>query len=342
MTISILRRALLPAALVAALTLAACGSGDPLAGTDADGAGEASAPAADPSDPDPAASTGTDTAGGSGTIVVGGATFTEMQVMEQMYGALLTDAGYEVEIVASDSREIYGQALIDGDIDVVPEYAATMAEFLNREVNGPDAELVATADAESTVNAMQVLAQELGLVVGAPAGAASQNGYAILASVAADNDITTLSDFAAFQPEVVLAATEECPTRPFCQLGLEGTYGFTVTELLPLGYGSPQAKQAVVAGEADMVLVGTTDATLGADGLMLLEDDQALQLADNLVPVLNAASAQDPTLLDTLDTLADVLTTEDLAELNRRVDADRELPADVAASYLVEKGLIDG
>ena len=340
MTITILRRALLPAALVASLALAACGSGDPLADADA----EPGAPADPAASADPGASAGPSTApsGGSGSIVVGGATFTEMQVMEQMYGALLTDAGYEVEIVASDSREIYGQALIDGDIDVVPEYAATMAEFLNREVNGPDAELVATADVESTVNAMQVLAQELGLVVGAPAGAASQNGYAILASVAADNDLTTLSDFAAFQPEIVLAATEECPTRPFCQLGLEGTYGFTVTELLPLGYGSLQAKQAVVAGEADMVLVGTTDATLGADGLMLLEDDQALQLADNLVPVLNAASAQDPTLLDTLDTLADVLTTEDLAELNRRVDADRELPADVAASYLVEKGLIDG
>jgi len=338
MTSTTLRRALLPAALVASLALAACGSGDPLAETDA-GAGGATAaePAASA---DPAASS--DTAGGSGSIVVGGANFTEMQVMEEMYGALLTEAGYDVEIVASDSREIYGQALVDGDIDVVPEYAATMAEFLNREVNGPDAELVATADAAETVAAMEPLAAELGLVVARPAEAASQNGYAILTAVAEENGITSLSDFAAFPPEIVLAATEECPTRPFCQLGLEGTYGFTVTELLPLGYGSPQAKQAVVAGEADLALVGTTDATLEADGLVLLEDDQELQLADNLVPVLNATSAEDATLVETLDALADVLTTEDLAELNRRVDADRELPADVATSYLVEKGLIEG
>ena len=326
MTSRILRRALLPVAIVASLTLAACGSGDPLAEGDA-GA-------------DPAASS--DSARGSGSIVVGGANFTEMQVMEQMYGALLTEAGYDVEVVASDSREIYGQALIDGDIDVVPEYAATMAEFLNREVNGPDAELVATSDAAETVAAMEPLASELGLVVARPAAAASQNGYAILSTVAQENSITTLSDLSAFQPEIVLAATEECPTRPFCQIGLEDTYGFTVTELLPLGYGSPQAKQAVVAGEADMVLVGTTDATLDADDLVLLEDDQSLQLADNLVPVLNATSAEDATLVDTLDALADVLTTEDLAELNRRVDADRELPADVATSYLVQQGLIQG
>jgi osmoprotectant transport system substrate-binding protein len=329
---SILRGALLPVAVVASLAVAACGSGDPLADDPAatDGGAVDDTPSEDPADAP------------AGAIVVGGANFTEMQVMEEIYGALLTDAGYEVEIVASDSREIYGQALIAGDIDVVPEYAATMAEFLNREVNGPDAELVATSDVDETVEAMRALAEEQGLVVGEPAEAASQNGYAILEAVAAENDITTLSDFAALQPDIVLAATEECPTRPFCQIGLEDTYGFTVSEVLPLGYGSPQAKQAVVTGEADMALVGTTDATLEADGLLLLEDDQQLQLADNLVPVFNAAAAEDQTLVDTLNALADVLTTEDLAELNRRVDADRELPGDVARDWLVEAGLIEG
>jgi len=179
-------------------------------------------------------------------------------------------------------------------------------------------------------------------VVAEPAEAASQNGYAILQTVATANDITTPSDFAAFQPDIVLSATEECGTRPFCQPGLEDTYGFEISEVLPLGFGSPQAKAAVVQGEADMALVGTTDATLEADGLVLLEDDQELQLADNLVPVLNATSAEDTALVDALNALAPELTAEDLAELNRRVDADRELPADVATDWLTEAGLIGG
>ncbi|MFC5382571.1 ABC transporter substrate-binding protein [Aquipuribacter nitratireducens] len=327
MTTSILRRALLPAAVVATFALAACGSGDPLAESSEPAAGGGASDAADAP---------------AGTVVVGGANFTEMQIMTAMYAALLEDAGYTVETVASDSREIYGDALISGEIDVVPEYAATMAEYLNREVNGPEAEVVATNDAQSTVEAMRPLAEELGLVVLEPAAASSQNGYAILESVATENDITTLSDFAAFQPEIVLAATEECPTRPFCEPGLEETYGFDVTEVLPLGFGSPQAKQAVIAGEADMALVGTTDATLADDGLVLLEDDQSLQLADNLVPVANAGAAEDQTLVETLNSLAPVLETEDLAELNRRVDADRELPEDVARSFLEEEGLLGG
>lgn len=329
MTPSTRRRALLPAALIACLALAACGSGDPLA----EGGDDTAATGG-------AATGGGDAAGGS--LVVGGANFTEMNIMEEMYAALLEDAGYDVEIVASDSREIYGDALVNGQIDVVPEYAATMAEYLNREVNGPEAEVVATNDAQSTVEAMRPLAEELGLVVLEPAAASSQNGYAILESVATENDITTLSDYAAFQPEIVLAATEECPTRPFCEPGLEETYGFDVTEVLPLGFGSPQAKAAVVDGTADMALVGTTDATLAADGLVLLEDDQSLQLADNLVPVLNAEAADDQTLVETLNSLAPVLETEDLAELNRRVDADRELPGDVARSFLEEEGLLGG
>ncbi|MDQ3431549.1 MAG: amino acid ABC transporter substrate-binding protein, partial [Actinomycetota bacterium] len=33
-------------------------------------------------------------------------------------------------------------------------------------------------------------------------------------------------------------------------------------------------------------------------------------------------------------------TTEDLAELNRKVDAERAKPADVALQYLEEKGLL--
>ena len=35
-----------------------------------------------------------------------------------------------------------------------------------------------------------------------------------------------------------------------------------------------------------------------------------------------------------------VLTTEDLADLNRKVDAERQKPEDVAADYLKSKNLL--
>jgi osmoprotectant transport system substrate-binding protein len=95
-----------------------------------------------------------------------------------------------------------------------------------------------------------------------------------------------------------------------------------------------------VNGDADLGLVGTTDGTLADLGLVLLEDDQSLQQSENLVPVVNADSAGDEPVANALNQLADVLTTEDLTELNARVDRDRELAADVARDYLEEQGLL--
>ncbi len=95
-----------------------------------------------------------------------------------------------------------------------------------------------------------------------------------------------------------------------------------------------------MAGEAQVGLTGTTDGTLDGLGLVILEDDKKLQAADNLVPIVNTESAGDPEVADALNALADVLTTEDLATLNKQVDEERLLAADVALAYLEDKGLL--
>jgi osmoprotectant transport system substrate-binding protein len=285
----------------------------------------------------------TDTPAASGELTVGGANFTEMAIMQEMYKALLEGAGYTVTIQQADNREIYEPALESGEIDVVPEYAATFAEFLNAKKNGPDAPAqapIATVDAMETVEAVRPIAEEYGLSVLEPAEAASQNGFAVSQEFAEQNNLTTLSDLAALGQPVVLAAVEECPDRPFCQPGLESTYGLQISEILPLGFGSPQTKEAVANGSAQLGLVGTTDGTLADLGLVLLEDDKGLQLADNLVPVVNSESAGDDAIAEALNQLADVLTTDDLATLNAQVDAERQQAADVAQAYLEDKGLL--
>ena len=269
------RRALVAAGAGLLLTLAACGDGGDTAES-----------------------------GAGGELTVGGASFTEMAIMQEMYRALLEDAGYTVTIQTADNREVYEPALESGEIDIVPEYAATMAEFLNAKVNGPDAPTdspVATTDAAETVEAMRPLAEEAGLEVLEPAEAANQNGFVVSQEFAdANGGLSTLSQLGELGEPLVLAAVEECPDRPFCQPGLEQTYGLDISEVLPLGFGSPQTKEAVASGEADLGLVGTTDGTLGEFGLILLEDDQNLQLADNLVPVVNAETAGDEAVAEEL------------------------------------------
>jgi osmoprotectant transport system substrate-binding protein len=276
----------------------------------------------------------------SGQITVGGPNFTEGLVMTEMYRLLLEDAGYDVTVQTVDNREVYAPALASGEIDVVPEYLATMTEFVNREVNGPDAPQVATADPQETLDALTELGEQEGIVPLEPAEAANQNAFVVSNAFAEDNSLTTLSDLAALGQPVVLAATEECPQRPFCQIGLEEVYGLSVERVDPLGFGTPQTKQAVADGTATLGLTGTTDGTLEEFGLVVLADDKKLQLADNLVPVVNVDVADDQALVDALNSLASVLTTEDLAALNLEVDQERVKPEDAALAYLQDKGLL--
>jgi osmoprotectant transport system substrate-binding protein len=73
---------------------------------------------------------------------------------------------------------------------------------------------------------------------------------------------------------------------------------------------------------------------------VLLEDDKKLQNADNILPVVNAKDAGSAEIADVLAGLTKALTTEDLAELNRKVDSERAKPADVAKAYLESEGLL--
>ncbi|WP_462183982.1 glycine betaine ABC transporter substrate-binding protein, partial [Frankia sp. AgKG'84/4] len=73
--------------------------------------------------------------------------------------------------------------------------------------------------------------------------------------------------------------------------------------------------------------------------LVTLTDDKKLQNADNLVPIVNTKSLT-PKISAALNALAPVLTTTDLAELNKKVDAQREKPSDVARDFLKDKGLL--
>ena len=96
-------RRLVPALLaVPALALAACGDGEDTADDVPEDEPEAGADVTDEATADEESM-----AEGGGSLTVGGANFTEMLIMQEMYAAVLRDAGYDVEIVSADNREIY-------------------------------------------------------------------------------------------------------------------------------------------------------------------------------------------------------------------------------------------
>ena len=289
--------------------------------------------------PSPGSSSGG--GGASGSLTVGAAGFTESNVLAQMYADLLEKAGFSVKVKKVESQEIFQSALEKGTIAVVPEYAATYANSMETEVTGNTSPTSASPDLQTTLTNLEKFLKKKGLTHLDPANAVDQNAFAVTKAFASQHNLTTLSDLGKAGISVTLAATPECPQRPFCKPGLEKTYKIKVAKILPLGFDTLQVKQAVKSGKAQLGLVATTDATVSQFGLQVLTDDQHLQNADNLIPIVNAKVLADhPQIADAINSLASVLTTDDLATLNNKVDGQRQTVEDVAKAYLTSKGLL--
>ncbi|MEW2498452.1 ABC transporter substrate-binding protein [Streptomyces nodosus] len=278
--------------------------------------------------------------GDSSRLTVGSAGFTESDVLAHLYALLLDKAGYTTSVLTVANRELYEPALESGQIDVVPEYAATFADWLNSRAHGVEAAPVGSPDLAVTMTALRRLAAPRGLTVLEPGRAVARNAFAVTRAYARRHGLRTLSDLGRSGLKVRLAAGDECVRRPYCAPGLKKTYGIDITGVDPKGVGTVQAKRAVRDGRDQMVLTTTTDATLDEFGLVLLADDRHLQNADYVVPVVNRSRAGGARVARALGALGPVLTTEDLTSLNRQVDGWRRLPEDVARSYLEDRGLL--
>ncbi|RBY83462.1 glycine betaine ABC transporter substrate-binding protein [Blastococcus sp. TF02A-30] len=197
---------------------------------------------------------------GSGPIVVGGANFTESTVLATVYADVLQAAGFDATVQEVGNRELYLPALQRGEIQVFPEYLSTLTEFLE----GDDANQVASGDVQATVEVLRPLAEEGGLAIGEPAEAADQNAFAVTQEFADELGVSTLSELAEAcgDGSLVLGGPGECPTRPFCQPGLEETYGLEFASFEEYDTGGPLTKAAIQQGEVSIGLVFSSDGAL--------------------------------------------------------------------------------
>jgi osmoprotectant transport system substrate-binding protein len=112
------------------------------------------------------------------------------------------------------------------------------------------------------VTALRGLAEKKGLKVLEPAEAADQNAFAVTKTFAENNDLHTLSDLKNYKGNLVLGGPPECPTRPFCQVGLEKTYGLHFSSFVALDAGGPLTKTALKQGKVQLGLVFSSDGSL--------------------------------------------------------------------------------
>lgn len=278
-------------------------------------------------------------AGGGGEVAISGQAFPEAELVAAMYTHLLEDAGYTVDVKLVDTRDVYMQQF-PGQVDVVPEYVGGIVDFLNVTENGANADPLTTSDAAESIGNAESLLEGQGITLLEPSEATDTNAFFVTQEYSEENGVTALSDLEG--ETVTLAAAPDCEGRTDCAGGLEDVYGIDIEEVLPLGFASPQTYESVLSGESQLGLTSTTDGTLESQGLVLLEDDQAIQPAQNLVPAVSTEFLDEhPDVEEPLNALMAALTTENLTELNGRVAVDRETADDVAQDFLVEQGLLE-
>lgn len=276
---------------------------------------------------------------GGRTVVVAAFNFSESQVLAHLFADVLDSAGFRASVKTLTTREVVQPALWAGDVDVVPEYTSSLVTYLNTYDFGDAAPSVASNDVGQTMTALRAAAARHQLAVLDPSAAADENAFAVTRTFAQANHLATLSDLARYQGPLVLGGPAECPRRPYCQPGLEATYGIAFTGFRALDPGGPLTKLALKTGMIQVGLVFSSDPGISAYGLQVLTDDRHLQDADVVVPVLNHNVAS-PRLTAALDALMKVLTTDDLRQLNAQTELQHLDPATVARDYLAQRKLL--
>lgn len=277
----------------------------------------------------------------SGSVTIATTNFPETKLLANMYQQVLEKNGVKASIKELTTREVIAPALESGQLQVTPEYLGSFTEFLNKQVNGPTAPQIATGDAAATYAAAKPLAASKQVTLLTPSPAQDQNAFAVTAEFAKANNLTTLSDLAAYSQTnpVNLGGPPECPQRPFCQPGLEQTYGMKIASFTPLDSGGPLTVQALTQNKINLGVVFSSSGSIQSNNLVLLTDDKQLQTAENITPAVYTPAASE-TVTKALDSVSAALTTEELQSLNQQIDVDRKNPKTVAAEFLKSKGLI--
>jgi osmoprotectant transport system substrate-binding protein len=347
------------ASVVTALVLSACGGGAQPAATSAPpptsapakpAASPVASPAASPAaaaSPSPVAKPAASPAGSPSpspavaggpkpTVKMGSANFPEQVILGELYSQILEANGYTIERHLNlGTREIVEPALESGQIDMYPEYLATVTTFLTKD------QTKASSDPEATARALQDAFGPKNITVLAYSPAQDENGFVVTQDTARKYNLSKMSDLQPVANQLVLGATPECPQRPFCLIGLQQTYGLNFKDFRPLDTGGPLTVQALLGGQIDVGLLFTTDANITLNNFVLLEDDKHLQLADNVAPVVrNDILNRAPDLKMLADRVSQTLTTADLTDLNKQVSIDHRDAKDVAADYLKNKNLV--
>ncbi|WP_103173049.1 ABC transporter substrate-binding protein [Paracoccus sp. SY] len=279
-------------------------------------------------------------------IVVSSKIDTEGGLLGNMILLALRDAGQPVQDrLQLGGTPIMRDAIVAGQIDIYPEYTANGAFFFN-EADSP----VWKDAAQGYARVAELDKEQNDIVWLTPSPANNTWAIALRQEVAEEHGLTTMTqmgEWIAGGGQVKLAASSEFVTSPAALPAFQETYGFTLTpdQLVQLAGGDTAATIAAAAQQTSGVnaaMVYGTDGAIAEAGLLVMEDDKAVQPVYQPAPIVRASVLEaHPQIAEVLEPIFTSLTLQTLQTLNGRIQIGGEPAAAVAEDYLTQAGFLD-
>jgi osmoprotectant transport system substrate-binding protein len=280
-------------------------------------------------------------------ITIGSKIDTEGALLGNMMKLLLENAGFTVvDRIQTGATPIVRSAIISGEIDIYPEYTGNGYYFFPDQT---DAAL--WKNRESAWQKIKELDLEANNIVWLPPAPANNTwAIALRRDVAQANDLETLEDLAAYINDggsFKIAASEEFVSSEAALPSFEAGYGFKLEDdqMLVLSGGNTTLTEKAAATGQDGVnaaMAYGTDGQLAALGLVVMEDTKQIQPVYEPAPIIRKSVLEKyPEIEGILRPAFESLSLTTLQELNSAISVEGKSPANVANSYLTEKGFLD-
>ena len=278
-------------------------------------------------------------------VVVSSKIDTEGGVLGNIILLALQNSGIEVEDrIQLGGTPVVRQAITAGEIDIYPEYTGNAAFFFNK------ADDPLWKDAAKAYEEAKKLDYDANKIVWlTPSPANNTWAIALRKDVAEKAGVKSLSDFGAWVAkggEVKLAGSAEFVNSASALPSFQTTYGFKLTpeQLIVLSGGDTAATIKAAADQtngANAAMVYGTDGAIAPSGLLVLDDDKAVQPVYQPTAIVREEVLKaNPTIADTLKPIFESLDLVTLQDLNARVQIGGEPAKAVAEDYLKSKGFL--
>ncbi len=268
-------------------------------------------------------------------ITVGSKEFTEQYLLGNMYTMLLQDAGYDAEYTSLAGTSEAQDALVNGDINMYPEYTGTA---LLTQLGMSYDPSMSSQDVYDTVKKEYL--DKYNLVWLQPTKFNNTYCLAMPKDKADSMGINTVSDLSKKADQLVFGTTQEFTERDDGLPGLKKVYGgFNFKEVRALDPGLKYS--GVQSGDIDVTTCFGTDGQIAAYNLKVLKDDKNFWPPYPVAPVVRKDLLDaHPDIADTLNKLAPMLDGATMSQLNWEVDGNSREPDEVAREFLQQQGLI--